>query len=158
MIGRVTRSADFERVLARPSCARSPHFAVHHLAAQPSPSAWVLSPSRIKLSTGDSQSAHSAVDETPLPPPALPPEGCWLGVVVPKRHAKRSVTRSLIKRQMRVAFDERQLALTPGLWVLRLRSPFDRKAFPSAASDALRAAARAELAQLMARALARLAA
>jgi len=34
---------------------------------------------------------------------------------------------------------------------VRLRSPFDRKLFPSAASDALRAAAHAELAQLVGR-------
>jgi ribonuclease P protein component len=39
------------------------------------------------------------------------------------------------------------------MWVVRLRSPFDRQKFPSAASDALRQAARAELAQLLDRAL-----
>jgi ribonuclease P protein component len=44
--------------------------------------------------------------------------------------------------------------MPPGLWVVRLRSPFDRQKFPSAASDALRQAARAELAQLLDRVLA----
>lgn len=82
----------------------------------------------------------------------LPPEACWLGVVVPKRHAKRSVTRSLLKRQIRAAFDQ-QPSLPPGLWVVRLRSPFDRKLFLSASSDALRAAARDELMQLVSRVL-----
>ena len=43
--------------------------------------------------------------------------------------------------------------MPPGLWVVRLRSPFDRQKFPSAASDALRAAARAELAQLLDKAM-----
>lgn len=75
-----------------------------------------------------------------------------MGIVVPKRHAKRSVTRQLLKRQIRAAFAERP-GMPPGLWVVRLRSPFDRQKFPSAASDALRAAARAELAQLLDRAL-----
>ena len=75
-----------------------------------------------------------------------------MGIVVPKRHAKRSVTRALLKRQIRAAFAERP-GMPPGLWVVRLRSPFDRQKFPSAASDALRAAARAELAQLLDRAL-----
>ncbi|CAM4002749.1 Ribonuclease P protein component [Roseateles saccharophilus] len=75
-----------------------------------------------------------------------------MGIVVPKRHAKRSVTRQLLKRQIRAAFAERP-GMPPGLWVVRLRSPFDRQKFPSAASDALRQAARAELAQLLDRAL-----
>ena len=82
-------------------------------------------------------------------------EGCWLGTVVPKRHARRSVTRSLLKRQIRAALDIAAHAdLAPGLWVVRLRAPFDRKQFPSAASDALRAAARAELDQLVRKLLA----
>lgn len=151
MIGRIVRSADFERVLGKPSRARSNHFAVHHLAAMPSklpkPArlALALSTAQGELSTGDAQVAHSPVEE-------LPPEGAWLGVVVPKRHAKRSVTRSLLKRQIRAAFEQQPL-LPPGLWVVRLRSPFDRKLFPSASSEALRAAARAELQQLLGRVL-----
>ena len=32
-----------------------------------------------------------------------PLAGVWLGAVVPKRHARRSVTRVLIKRQIRRA-------------------------------------------------------
>ncbi len=75
-----------------------------------------------------------------------------MGLVIPKRHAKRSVTRQLLKRQIRAAFAERP-GMPPGLWVVRLRSPFDRQKFPSAASDALRSAARAELAQLLDRAM-----
>ena len=82
-------------------------------------------------------------------------------MVVPKRHAKRSVTRSLIKRQIRVAVQTvgetppSMVALRPGLWVVRLRAPIDRKRFPSAASEALRSAMHDELAQIMAKALQR---
>jgi ribonuclease P protein component len=36
------------------------------------------------------------------------------------------------------------------LWVVRLRSPFDKKLFPSAASDALRSTAGDELATVLA--------
>jgi ribonuclease P protein component len=72
-----------------------------------------------------------------------------MGAVVPKRHARRAVTRSLLKRQMRAAF-ERQRGLPGGLWVLRLRAPFDRTRFPSAASNALRRAAQDELDALLA--------
>ncbi len=78
--------------------------------------------------------------------------GWWLGAVVPKRHARRAVTRSLLKRQMRAAVERHAPRLPAGLWVVRLRAPFDRTAFPSAASTALRAAARDELDVVLARA------
>jgi ribonuclease P protein component len=151
MIGRIQRPVDFERVLARPSCSRSAHFALHHLPVNPAPSAWAaarLRTAQAELSTGNAPVIHTPVESVP---PAAP-ERCWVGMVVPKRHAKRSVTRQLLKRQIRAAFAERP-GMPPGLWVVRLRSPFDRQKFPSAASDALRAAARAELAQLLDRVL-----
>ena len=78
-------------------------------------------------------------------------DGFWLGMVVPKRHAKRSVTRSLMKRQIRAVIAGTSAALSGGLWVVRLRAPFDRAVFPSAASTALQAAVRAELDQLLQR-------
>lgn len=81
-------------------------------------------------------------------------QGHWLGLVVPKRHAKRAVTRNLIKRQVRAAMAAHAGALAPGLWVVRLKMPFDRAAFRSPASAGLREAARAELAQLFGRAAA----
>lgn len=75
--------------------------------------------------------------------------GVWLGTVVPKRHARRSVTRNLLKRQMRAAVAGQQAGLLPGLWVIRLRAPFERTEFRSAASSALRRAVAGELSQLM---------
>jgi ribonuclease P protein component len=79
------------------------------------------------------------------------PGGHWLGCIVPKRHAKRSVTRSLLKRQIRSALTRHADRLPPGLWLVRLRQPFAPKQFPSAASASLRDAARAELEQLLAK-------
>lgn len=150
MIGKLQRPVDFERVLGHQSRARSAHFALHHLPASPAPSAWhtaKLRTAQAELSTAGPASVHNPVEDSP---PA--PQGCWVGMVVPKRHARRSVTRQLLKRQIRAAFAERP-GMPPGMWVVRLRSPFDRQKFPSAASDALRQAARAELAQLLDRAL-----
>ena len=73
----------------------------------------------------------------------------WLGAVVPKRHAKRSVTRTLLKRQIRAAVLRRglpgQTPLPGGLWVVRLRAGFDGAVYVSAASSPLRSAASAEL-------------
>lgn len=81
-----------------------------------------------------------------------PADGRWLGLVVPKRHARRAVTRTLLKRQMRIAVGDHAAALGTGLWVVRLRAPFDRQQFVSAASGALKQAARAELDQLLSQA------
>ncbi len=80
--------------------------------------------------------------------------GLWVGAVVPKRHARRSVTRMLIKRQIRESFRSHEAGLAPGLWVVRLRAPFDKVAFRSAASAVLRQAAGDELDAALARAAA----
>lgn len=146
MIGRIVRSVDFERVLGAPTRARSAHFALHFLASAPGaslPAAEASSePGAGKLSTGSAPEEGKAVDETVLTR--------WLGVVVPKRHARRAVTRNLLKRQIRQAAAQTEAALHPGMWVVRLRSPFDRAQFTSAGSDALRDAAGRELRQLLA--------
>ena len=88
-------------------------------------------------------------DLSPVPAPVRP-VGAWLGCVVPKRHARRAVTRTLLKREIRSA--AAGAALPPGLWVVRLRAGFDRAAFPSAASEALRHAVSGELGILLAKA------
>ncbi|MBK1690119.1 ribonuclease P protein component [Rubrivivax gelatinosus] len=145
----IVQKADFERVLATPSRSRSTHFAVHHVSGWPCASRWQqLHTVQPKLSTGDAQNDAQPVDDSC--PPA--PEACWLGSVVPKRHARRSVTRVLLKRQIRAAMARHAETLPPGLWVVRLRAPFAPAQFPSAASDALRQAARSELEQLFSRA------
>ena len=78
------------------------------------------------------------------------PAGQWLGCLVPKRHARRSVTRSLIKRQIRASFGRHAAGLPPGLWLVRLRAGFSAEAYRSAASGALAGAARDELDALLA--------
>lgn len=147
MVGRLLRTADFERVLARQPCSRSTHFAVHHVADRPSrPCAARTESGTPQLSTGDAPSHSPSVDDS------AKLDGCWLGTVVPKRHARRSVTRSLLKRQMRAALEREVPRLAAGLWVVRLRAPFDPRRFPSAASMALRHCVRTELVQLLQRA------
>lgn len=69
---------------------------------------------------------------------------------MPKRLARRAVTRNLIRRQVREAAS--RWSLTEGAWLVRLRKAFDSRQFPSAASIALRAEVRAELDDLMRRA------
>jgi len=152
VIRHIVRSADFERVLGTPIRARSVHFAVHHLVDVPmSPRKTVIHQLSTELSTASRMAISPAVDDSHKETLAT---NLWLGAVVPRRHAKRAVTRSLLKRQIRAAA-ERNSCLPGGLWVVRLRAPFDRSAFSSAASDALRQAARDELDQLLADAVRR---
>ncbi len=72
--------------------------------------------------------------------------------MVPKRWAKRAVTRNAIKRQIYAV--SRDYNLPMAAHVVRLRSGFDRAHFVSAQSDALKRAIRAELQNLFAKALA----
>ncbi len=73
-------------------------------------------------------------------------------MVVPKKHARRAVTRNLIKRQMRALMASAGASLPAGLWVLRLKAPFDRQVFTSPASAQLLQAAHDELLLLLQRA------
>lgn len=137
-VGRLVHSSDFQRLLATRPWSRSAHFAVHHLPGPPGagerPPAAAAAP---ELSTG-------AVHNEPPPVDDLSPAH-WLGAVLPKRLARRAVTRNLLRRQIRAALDRHGPGLPPGLWVVRLRAGFERAQFLSAASEALRRAARAEL-------------
>lgn len=82
---------------------------------------------------------------------------CWVGPLVPKRWARRAVTRNAIRRQIYAVAAEfaAQLQVNPAAYVVRLRRGFARSDFPSAASLALRHAVRSELRQLFDRHLAR---
>jgi ribonuclease P protein component len=151
MLGRMQRPADFECALAAQARARSAHFAAHHVARMPSRSAAALErASRPNLSTGDPEVCAQPVDEAP----AQVPDRCWYGAVVPKRHARKAATRNLLRRQIRAAMERHHGALAHGLWLVRLRAPFEARRYRSATSDALRTAARDELDALLTRAAA----
>jgi ribonuclease P protein component len=73
----------------------------------------------------------------------------WIGALIPKRWARRAVTRNLIRRQIYAVAHEQHECLAPAAYVVRLRAGFDREAFVSAQSTALRRHVRAELQRLM---------
>lgn len=118
--GRIRRSAEFEQVLRVAPRARSRHFVLHHLAPEPG---------AVGLSTGEMLVVAPPVDESPAP--------ACLGVVLPKRHARRSVTRNAMRRLIREVAGGAEPPLSRGLWVVRLRTPIDRTRFVSATSDVL---------------------
>lgn len=105
--------------------AKTPHFALHRLAL------------------------HSAGASANL----FPVADTWLGVLLPKRWARRAVTRNAIRRQIYEAAREKAARLPQAALVVRLRSEFSRKQFLSATSEVLKRAVRAELDQLFGRVL-----
>ena len=139
---RLTSRAQFEAVLSGgATVARTAHFALHR--ARPAPR---TAPAGDTSSTGpgspDGAQALFAV-QAAVPAPAV-------GVVVPKRWARRAVTRNAIRRQIYAVSLDFEAALPAASHVVRLRAGFDRKAYPSAWSEALRRVVRAELQQLFA--------
>ena len=117
--------------MAGGTVSRTPHFVLHRAAFDASPS------------TGPEPTRRQvlfAVQDQP-----------WIGAVVPKRHAKRAVTRNGIKRQIYAVSAAFEARLPAAAHVVRLRMDFARKEFPSAWSDALKAAVRGELLQLFER-------
>ena len=75
-----------------------------------------------------------------------------MGAMVPKRWAKRAVTRNAIKRQIYTLSASAEATLQVAAHVVRLRAAFDRALFVSASSEVLKAAVRSELQQLFVRA------
>ena len=70
--------------------------------------------------------------------------------MVPKRWARRAVTRNAIRRQIYAVGADR-LAALPGARLVRQHAVFSLAQFPSATSTALKGAVRAELLELLAR-------
>lgn len=117
---RLKTRPQFQAALAGKTMASTQHFALHRCALDALPGQAALF-------------SHRAV---------------WLGAMVPKRWAKKAVTRNTIKRQIYTVSATFAASLSESAHVVRLRSAFDRIQFKSASSDALRIAVREELHQL----------
>ena len=111
--------------MAGPVVAKTPHFVLHRLA----------------LPTDALEASLFPLRQT------------WLGVVLPKRQARRAVTRNALRRQIYEVARCAASRLPQAVLVVRLRNGFSREDFVSASSEALKRAARAELQQLMGRVL-----
>lgn len=122
---RLQTRPQFQAALAGQTIARTAHFALH----------------RCELSPSGPVSTEQVVA-------LFPCNGVWLGAMVPKRWAKRAVTRNAIKRQIYTLTSELETALPHKAHVVRLRAAFDRAHYVSATSDVLRRAVRSELQQL----------
>ena len=99
--------------------AKSPHFALH------------------------CRDLFSFEGQAPESPPVV--REPVIGALLPKRWAKRAVTRNAIKRQIFQVVQEFENLLAGFAYVVRLRQAFDRTQFVSASSSALKDAVRQEL-------------
>ena len=132
---RLKTRPQFQAALAAGTAARTAHFALHRLR---------LAPMDMPPTGPDSSpQAGQAQALFGVGAPAV-----WLGAMVPKRWARRAVTRNTIKRQIYTVGATFEARLPQAAHVVRLRTAFDRKQFVSATSDQLKQAVRAELLQL----------
>jgi ribonuclease P protein component len=125
---RLRAQAQFQSLRDSPPAARTAHFVLHRAQSLP----------EAVFPTGGSANV-------------------WLGAAVPKRWAKRAVTRNLIKRQIFNVGEQHLMtanaSVTDAAYLVRLRAGYAREQFRSAASDALRQAVRTELTSLFSKAL-----
>ena len=128
--------------MAGTTVSRTAHFVLH----------------RLHLETTAPEAAPA---ESPTGPGSQRPQALfavqgepWIGALIPKRWAKRAVTRNAIKRQIYTVSSALDPQLPVAAHVVRLRSGFDRAKFVSASSEALKQAVRSELGQLFSRAVA----
>lgn len=127
---RLKTRAQFQATLAGTIVAKTPHFALHRKMLE----AKVPSVLSGKLVAA---------------PMLFGKQDMWIGAMVPKRWAKRAVTRNAIKRQIYTVSAELSHLFPQAAFVVRLRSSFSKTEFLSAVSDVLRQTVRAEVQALM---------
>ena len=119
VVQRLKSRAEFQAVLAGRVVSKTVHFALHQLVTHPG------RPNAEVNGSGD----------------------VWLGAMIPKRWAKRAVTRNMIKRQAYTVLS--LIGLPQAAYVVRLRRDFSKTQFVSATSAVLKSAVRQELHQLI---------
>ena len=127
---RLKTRPQFQAVLAGTIVAKTPHFVLHRN---------VLAAKAVPNRSGKQVNAPVLFRE----------QDVWVGAMVPKRWAKRAVTRNAIKRQIYTVSAEFSHLYPQAAFVVRLRSSFSRTEFVSAVSDLLKQAVRAEVQALM---------
>jgi ribonuclease P protein component len=136
-VQRLKTRAQFQAVMAGSTISRTAHFALHRVALE-SP----LAP-RTESMIGPGAKRPLAVFDV---------RDSWIGVMIPRRWARRAVTRNTIRRQIYSVSASLRSQLQVAAHVVRLRTSFDPTEFESATSQALKRAVRAELQDLFARA------
>ena len=126
-VHRLKTRPQFQAALAGGTVSRTAHFALH----------------RLLFTAGDETLQTMADSAGPAPDVAqalFAMDGVWIGAMVPKRWARRAVTRSAIKRQIYAVSSRFADRLPSAAHVVRLRTAFDRTQFISATSVELKLA------------------
>lgn len=129
---RLKSRPQFQAALAGGTVSRTAHFALHRLLLP----ANAEQPKALADTAGPAPNGGQALFAV---------DGVWLGAMVPKRWARRAVTRNTIKRQIYAVSAHFESRLPAAAHVVRLRATFDRRQFVSASSDPLKMAVRQEL-------------
>jgi ribonuclease P protein component len=129
-VQRLQTRPQFQAALAGAIIAKTPHFALHRNSLDAAP---------MPLAEGAASRSFAL----------FPVKDTWLGAMVPKRWARRAVTRNAIKRQIYAVSADFQHLYPPAAFVVRLRRDFSRVEFVSATSHQLRSAVRSELQSLL---------
>ena len=137
---RLKTRPQFQAVLASPVVAKTEHFALHRRA---------LDMGVKTLGLAADLAAAPGHDAKTLS--LFSGQDVWVGAMVPKRWAKRAVTRNAIKRQIYSVSAAYLNDSAAAAFLIRLRGEFSRKEFASALSEPLKAAVRAEVVTLMQR-------
>ncbi|MEO5606563.1 MAG: ribonuclease P protein component [Polaromonas sp.] len=126
---RLKTRAQFQAVMAGALIAKTHHFALHRkVLGIKTVSADRVVPEAVSLFRGSD---------------------AWIGAMVPKRWAKRAVTRNAIKRQIYNVSAGFSHQYSQAAFVVRLRSSFSAKEFVSATSEQLKQSVRIEVQALM---------
>ena len=126
----MTERAQFQAVLAGQTVARTAHFVLHRKPLLPDVADALFPPCPVNT--------HAPV--------------AWIGAMVPKRWARRAVTRNAIRRQIYTLANGVVDQFSGAAHLVRMRAGFAKTEFPSATSTALKTAVRTELQLLFSRA------
>ena len=140
IVQRLKTRPQFQAALAGGTVSRTAHFALHRLSLVSPEDTSLANTEKIGPVPSSEQALFGFFD-------------VWLGAMVPKRWARRAVTRNAIKRQIYNVSEHFGDRLPVAAHVVRLRTTFDRKQFISATSETLKLAVREELLQLFERAV-----
>lgn len=146
---RLKTRPQFQAVLAGSVIAKTEHFVLHRNGLE------ATAPRTRPDAAKDISSRKTIPDNGPAAPadvnaPVLfPVRDIWIGAMVPKRWAKRAVTRNAIKRQIYNVSADSMHNYPQAVFLVRLRREFSRKEFLSATSMQLKEAVRIEVQALM---------
>ncbi|MDO9405333.1 MAG: ribonuclease P protein component [Polaromonas sp.] len=131
---RLQTRPQFQAVLAGTVVAKTVHFVLHRNA--------------LDARAPQPEGSKPAGDST-SPASLFPVPDTWIGAMVPKRWAKRAVTRNAIKRQIYTVSNGFSGQYPEAAFVVRLRREFSRQQFISATSAPLKEAVRHEVQSLL---------